>query len=54
MSHSGGYPISLIVACSLRSAYYALVLGNRPFNFIILSNFVISLIFKKTCKQFGY
>ena len=28
--HSGGYPLSLIATCSMISAYYAPILGNRP------------------------
>ena len=47
ISHSGVYPLSFIVTYGMSSAYCALVLGNRPFDFIILSNFVISLVFKK-------
>ena len=31
ISHSGGYPLSLIVTYSMISAYYALVFGKRPF-----------------------
>ena len=31
ISHLGGYPLSIIVTYSMISAYYALVLGNRPF-----------------------
>ena len=31
ISHSGGYPLSLIVTYSMISADYALVLGNRAF-----------------------
>ena len=31
ISHSRGYPLSLIVTYSMISAYYTLVLGNRPF-----------------------
>ena len=31
ISHSGGYPLSLIVTYSMISAYYALVLGSGPF-----------------------
>ena len=30
-SHSGGYPSSLKITYSMSSAYYALVLGSRPF-----------------------
>ena len=47
ISHSGVYPLSFIVTYGMSSAYCALVLGNRPFDFIILSNFVISVVFKK-------
>ena len=31
ISKSGGYPLRVIVTYSMSSAYYALVLGNRPF-----------------------
>ena len=31
MSHSGGYPLSLIVTYGMSSAYCALVLGDRYF-----------------------
>ena len=31
ISHSGGYPLSLIVTYGMISAYYALVLSDRPF-----------------------
>ena len=45
ISHSGGYPLSLIVTYSMISSYYALVLGNRPFpNLLFHFFFVISLL----------
>ena len=47
ISHSGGYPWSLTVTYIMSFAYYALVFGNKPFDFIILSNFVNSFVFKK-------
>ena len=50
ISYSGGYPLSLIVAYSMSSTCYALDLGNSPFDFINLSNFVILLVFKKILK----
>ena len=50
ISHSGGYTASLIVTYSMSFAYYLLVLGNRTFDFIILSNFVILPVFQKICK----
>ena len=31
-SHLGGYPLTLIVTYSMSSAYYALILGNKPFS----------------------
>ena len=53
--HSKCYSLSLIVTSySMNSAYYALVLCNKILDFIILSNFVISLVFEKICKKFGY
>ena len=41
MSHSEGYPLSLIVNYSMNSAYYALVLGDRPFPNLIFCQFLL-------------
>ena len=44
----GGYPLSLIVAYSTGSVYYALVLGNRPFsNLLFYQIFLFGLYLRK-------
>ena len=48
ISHSGGYPLSLIVTYSMSSAFKHL--SNKPFDFIVLSVFLISLVFNKIRK----
>ena len=41
ISHSEGYPLSLKVAYSMSSAYYALVLGDRPFPNLLFCQIVL-------------
>ena len=48
ISHSGGYPLSLIVTYNVISAYYALLLDNRPFpNLIFHQILLIRLYLRK-------
>ena len=48
ISYSGGYPLSLIVTYSMISAYYALVLGSRPFpNLLFHQIFLFPLYLRK-------
>ena len=41
ISYSGGYPLSLIVTCSMSTGYYALVLGNRPLLNLLFSQILL-------------
>ena len=41
ISHSEGYPLSLIVTYSMSSTYYAQVLGDRPFPNLLLCQILL-------------
>ena len=48
ISHSGGYPLSLIITYSMSSAYHLLVLGNyRSVDFIIYQILLFRLHLRK-------
>ena len=49
ISHSRGYLLSLIVIYSIISAYYALVLGNRPFPNLLFNQILLFPLYLRKC-----